>query len=616
MLRRARLRRLGSVALVLALLKGEPPPTEAANPQPYTVQIHRSGDSGLDTALQSSSTLAALAQSAPVSPFGLLVRARDDRERLKTVLQSFGYYQGSVEIRIAGHALDDPSLLPAMQATPAGQPVPVTVDIDRGPQFHLREIRVTGLSTPSDLAKLNLKSGQPALAADILNAQTKLRSALRDEGYAFAEVGAPQAVVDPEAAAVDVSYAVKLGPHVNLGQIRLLGLQHVDPDYVREHLPLREGQEYNADAIESARQALAAMPIFSSVAVSQAGQLDPEGRLPLDFTFSEAPRHSLSFSGNYSLDLGAALQATWTYNNIFGRGEQLALSFAGTELLGSDARYPGYTANATYTVPDWLTQNQKIQFSVTALQLYLYTYTQTAGILNAIVTRTITPHFTLSYGLQGEEESILQESVRSAFTLLSVPLVAKYDTSDNLFEPTKGLRATAIVTPTESFGGTPGNIGFVLASLQGSTYFDISGNGRSIIALRGLVGDTIGASQFQLPADQRFYAGGSDTVRGYRYQYAGPQFPDGIPMGGVAIDAATLEFRQRIGESYGAVVFLDAAQVAASGGPFQGPVFPGAGVGARYFTSFGPLRVDIAFPLRKVRNDYPIELYLGLGEAF
>jgi translocation and assembly module TamA len=613
---RARAFRFGAIALVLALLKGAPPSTEAANPQPYTVEIQPSGDPGLDQALQSSSTLEALAKSAPVSPFGLLVRARDDRDRLKTVLQSFGYYKGSVQIRIAGHALDDPALLPALLATPAGQSVPVTVEIERGQQFHIRNIHVSGLSNASDLAKLHLKAGQPALASEILNARSTLRAALHDEGYAFAEVSAPDASVDLEAAAVDVSYTVNLGPHVHLGQIRLLGLQRVEPDYVREHLPLQEGQEYNADAIESARQALAAMPIFSSVAVSQADQLDPEGRLPLDFTFSEAPRHSLSFSGNYSLDLGAALSATWTYNNIFGRGEQLALSFAGTELLGSDARYPGYTANATYTIPDWLTLNQKIQFSVTALQLYLYTYTQTAGIFNAIVTRTITPHFTLSYGLQGEEESILQESVRSAFTLLSVPLVAKFDTSDNLFEPTKGFRATALITPTESFGGTPGNIGFVLASVQGSTYFDISGNGRSIIALRGLVGDTIGASQFQLPADQRFYAGGSDTVRGYRYQYAGPQFPDGIPMGGVAIDAATLEFRQRIGQSYGGVVFLDAAQVVASGGPFQGPIFPGVGVGARYFTSFGPLRVDIAFPLRKVRNDYPIALYLGLGEAF
>ena len=92
-----------------------------------------------------------------------------------------------------------------------------------------------------------------------------------------------------------------------------------------------------------------------------------------------------------------------------------------------------------------------------------------------------------------------------------------------------------------------------------------------MVALRGLVGKAYGADQFSLPPDQRFYAGGSGTVRGFRYQSVGPQFPDGKPTGGTAVSAGSVEFRQRILGSYGVVAFVDAGQVTADGAPFKGP---------------------------------------------
>jgi translocation and assembly module TamA len=150
----------------------------------------------------------------------------------------------------------------------------------------------------------------------------------------------------------------------------------------------------------------------------------------------------------------------------------------------------------------------------------------------------------------------------------------------------------------------------------GSTYFDVVGDGRSIVAVRGLVGAVEGASQFQIPPDQRFYAGGSATVRGYKYQWISPHFPDGNPEGGTAIDAASIEFRQRILQKFSAVAFVDAAQVNASGSPFRGPIDVGVGVGVRYFTGFGPIRLDIAVPLNRIPRNDAFEFYIGIGEAF
>jgi translocation and assembly module TamA len=119
-----------------------------------------------------------------------------------------------------------------------------------------------------------------------------------------------------------------------------------------------------------------------------------------------------------------------------------------------------------------------------------------------------------------------------------------------------------------------------------------------------------------VPPDQRFYAGGSGTVRGYTYQTIGPLFPDDTPEGGLAMDAVSLEFRQHVFGNFGIVPFVDAGQVNTSSAPFTGTLHVGAGLGLRYYTGIGPIRVDLAFPLTRTAGSSAFGLYVGLGEAF
>jgi translocation and assembly module TamA len=193
-------------------------------------------------------------------------------------------------------------------------------------------------------------------------------------------------------------------------------------------------------------------------------------------------------------------------------------------------------------------------------------------------------------------------------------LGGKYDTTQAPLDATHGVRAALMVTPVESFSNR--NATFVIAQASGSTYFDFGTAGRSVLAVRGLVGAVEGAGTFDLPPDQRFYAGGGGTVRGYRFQSIGDQFSDNRPVGGTSVDVGSVEFRQRIGASYGAVAFVDAGQLGNSGVPFEGDVRVGAGVGARYYTSFGPIRVDVAVPLNKLPGGDVFEAYIGIGQAF
>jgi translocation and assembly module TamA len=285
-------------------------------------------------------------------------------------------------------------------------------------------------------------------------------------------------------------------------------------------------------------------------------------------------------------------------------------------LGGSDGTQPGYNFGATFVKPDWLARDQALTVNATALKESLEAYDRTAFILGADVSRKLTPDLTVSAGLTATQEKVTQERVTRNYVLLGVPITAKFDDTGSLFDPTHGYRAQASVTPTESLGGADGNATFVIAQVSGSTYIDFGSQGRSVLALRALLGSAGGASQFELPPDQRFYGGGSATIRGYKYQYVGPQFHDTHPEGGTSIDAATVEFRQRFLTSFGAVGFVDAGQVGTRATPFQGPLRVGVGVGARYYTPIGPIRLDFALPLSRIPGGDTFEIYIGIGQAF
>jgi translocation and assembly module TamA len=143
-----------------------------ADPQPYRVDIAATKDSALNEALKSTSELLTLRKGAPVGPFGLIGRARGDVERLKAVLESLGYYQGKVSVTIDALPLDDPALGEELTQRPRDQDAHVNIAFDLGPLYHLGTIDIVGEAPPTAAASVNLASGAPAVAADVLAAQT------------------------------------------------------------------------------------------------------------------------------------------------------------------------------------------------------------------------------------------------------------------------------------------------------------------------------------------------------------------------------------------------------------------------------------------------------------
>lgn len=659
----------------------------AADPQTYRVEIRPTGNADIDATLSDVSNLVSLKKTQAVGAFALAGRVKSDYERLQSAMESFGYYNAKIHMKVGAataiaednskdkkkkkktkdttqsdihhvtnltNTMDgsNPDLPNFIGKIPAKEDAVIVIQVDKGEQYHLGKVELVdkksqptpqlqGNKTPSspditpkvisqsvtltdDQQKaFNLKSGQPAVSADVVAAQGRLLTSLQEDGHALAKVGDPVAYLRPDTKTLDIVYNVDPGPIVDLGDIEFKGLKKVHEDFVRKRLLLRDGQLYQPSKIESARQDLSSLGVFSSIDATSASKLDANGRLPLILTFKEAKRRSVSFEAGYSTDLGGRLGVRWSHRNLFGNAEKLNVAALATGLGGTAQKGLGYDIYADFTKPDYLRRDQNLNVRIEAVKQKLYSYNQTALLIKGGLNRKLNKRWRASAYLGGMQERIIQQHMKNDYTMINIPLTVSYDSTDlasPMMSPTHGMKGNVSLTPTESFGD--GAIFFAILEGSASTYFDLANigltkPGDSIFAFRGTVGTIQGASRMNMPPDQRMYAGGTSTVRGYRFQGVGPQFRGTkYAVGGKAMDAGTIEFRQKLTESFGAQTFMDAGQVSEKSMPFEGDLRVGVGAGVKYYTPLGPIRFDVALPVNRPPRGDKFEVYISLGETF
>jgi translocation and assembly module TamA len=626
---------------------------QAADPQPYRVDMASVGDSNMDATVKATSDLLTLRGTAPVSPFGLIARARSDVDRLTTAVQSFGYYQCAVLIKINGTLLNNPGLAETLTALPKGSDAQVAISFTLGPLYHIGSIDIDGDLPEGVRSTLGLTTGEAAVASAVLAGGARLQTALQERGYAFAKVDPPVAYESATAPVLDLRFHVDVGSKANIGEVRIEGLKRVHESLLRARLLLHTGDPYSPSAIEKARHDLLGLGVFSQVSLQIGSAVDDTGGVPVTFKVRERSRHAITLGAAYSSDLGGSATVTWTDRNVFGNAEQLTVKASANDLGGSDTTGLGYNTSATYLMQDFGRRDQSLQFAVGALKQSLQAYDQTARTSGVTLIRKISTSWTASAGGTTTDEQVVQNLITYNYTLLAMPLNVSFDSTrlaSPLDDPRRGIRASLTLTPTLALGHP--NATFVISQLKTSGYFDLDhllpiAPGRTVLAASALAGLAQGAGETSLPPDQRFYAGGSGTIRGYAYQSVGPKFPEGgpaenLPTGGTSIEAGSLELRQRFGANFGAAIFVDAGRVSANlravpgevvvtPAPGKAPVSTmaipeglriGAGVGLRYYTPIGPIRLDVAVPVNASASDRLVpgygsfQVYIGLGQAY
>jgi translocation and assembly module TamA len=552
----------------------------------------------------------------------LLQAAQARRARLASALRSRGYYDSRVVATVGNQPIDEASALDAIDSQPETAKIDFQFNVATGPVYHVANLEIDGpkevVEYPAlDRGKLALKPGQPADASTIINTENQILDQVRSHGYALAKVERRDVVIDHATREARVTYHLQTGPVATMGPVQFSGTNKVDTTYLQKRVPFKEGEPYTPDKVTALRDKLTALGVFSAVRIKPATSLDAKGELPIDVGLEDRPSHAIGFGASYETILGFGVNAYWLHRNLFGEAESLRLSAMVNHIgQGSIPHDLGYGFRMDFLKPDWWVANQDAVASAQALREVYPAYTRKALVFGGALNRILSPHWRVSGGLSFETSQIEVLGTTSYYQLFGVPLSATWNETNSELDPTRGYKFVLNLTPYADLEHS--NDLFAITKLVGTAYVDVSGNGRSVIAGRAAFGSIPGGTNTVVPPDKLFYAGGGGSIRGFTYQSAGPRDAFNNPVGGASLVEASLEFRQRIGQSFGVVAFVDAGGAYSKTLPDFTELTPrvGTGVGVRYYTAFGPARLDVGFPLNKRQGDAPFGVYVSIGQAF
>jgi translocation and assembly module TamA len=534
-------------------------------------------------------------------------RGREDEALAVRLMHSRGYY--------------DATALSSVESIP-NQPgrVRVVINAVPGKQYTFASINVDSQPVvPGDLITRNLplKVGEPIDTVRVQGAEANVTLQMGRHGYPFVRLGTRDILLDDTAFTGDYTLPVDTGPRSSFGDVSTSGRLAFGPDHIRVLRRFKPGQLYDTEKVDDLRKALVATGLFSTVSVEpvDTGKTAPDGTRIVDLAVTQrvGRTRSIAATGGYSTGEGIKLEGTFTARNAFPP--------EGAFIVGAVAGTQEQSGTVTFRRSDWKQRDRTLSFGLSAGHNNYDAFDAATLSLFGRVSYDSTPiwqkRITYAYGfeLTGTNESVYDfgagKRQRGTYFIAALPLNIQWDTSDDLLNPTKGYRVKLTLSPETSVRGPIRP--YARTMLDASVYYPITSS--IVIAGRGRVGSILGIARDDLAPSRRYYGGGGGSVRGYGYQRLGPFDPNGDPVGGRSVNEFALEARYRFG-NYGIVPFIDAGNSYASSMPKFTDWKFGAGIGGRFYTNFGPVRIDVATPLNKRKGDSRIALYISIGQAF
>jgi len=542
---------------------------------------------------------------------GAMINARleEDQKLLADLLTAQGYF----DARVRG----------SLQLPEQGNSGPITVilNVTPGPRYRLGKVAFDAAPViPDDLITSAFvpKSGEPIVADRILSGEAGIALELPQNGYPFVKVGQRDILLDGETRLGDYTLPVTPGPRSSFGDIGAGGAEPVfDAAHIAKIARFKKGDLYDSRKVDDLRQALVATGLFSVVAVEP----QPSGEAAGDGTDyatlvvdqEAGPPRTIAGQAGYATGQGIKVEGSWTHRNLFPpEGALIAGATVGTQEQGLGVTFRRSNAGR---------RDRSFELTADARHSNFDAYEAFTGRLGARIAYNSTPiwqkRLTYSYGIEiiGTNEQDYDfdagELRRRTYYVLALPGQVTFDTSDSLLDPTKGFRLSAKLSPESSLGS--GAQVYAQAVFEGTGYYPVSDD--LVLAGRARVGMIGGAARSQIAPSRRFYGGGGGSVRGFGYQELGPKDPENRPIGGRSLVEAAAEVRYRFGD-YGVVAFIDGGQVYTNSMPQFSDWRFGAGIGGRFYTNFGPMRLDVATPLRRRPGESRVAVYISIGQAF
>lgn len=568
------------------------------------------GSTDLTQAVQDASQVRSLQAQGQTDPQDLLAAARADYARILAAMYARGHYSVVIRIRIDGR---EAAAIPALEAPTAISAI--RIDVDPGDPFRFGLARVAPLAPDTELPE-GFRAGAVAESGAVAEAVDVAITAWRETGHAKAFVAREAIVADHAARRLDADVGLTPGPKLRFGRLEITGEERMRERRIAKIAGLPEGETFSETELRRAETRLRRTGIFSSVALTEDEEVTAPDLLGITATVVEQKPRRYSFGAEIASLDGVSLSAAWLHRNLLGGGERLGVA-ADVTNIGSGESGIDYGVEVTLDRPATLTPD------TTAGLVLGYSHEDeidyaldsvTFGLkFSHIFSETLTARVGLTYDyLDGSDPG-------GSFTFrnLSLPIGVTWDKRDVANSPTKGFYLDAEAKPFAGFGTTGSGL---RATMDGRVYRSLGEPGRFVIAARAQAGAVFGSSLLQTPRDDLFFSGGGGTVRGQPYRSLGiavtrgfgPQFL----IGGKYFLAGSLEARAKVTDKIGVVGFVDWGSIGLDGftGGFSDS-HAGAGLGLRYETGLGPIRLDVASPISGTTGD-GVQIYVGLGQSF
>ena len=577
------------------------------------------------------STVRELGEGEDAAP-QVAARARADEELLGDILRTYGYYDGEVVRELSGGrragGADNAANDNAAEA--AARDPSVRFDILPGPRYRFGTIDLGALPALPEpdasrlTAAFGIAAGDPLYADRIVEREIELRVALGETGYPFAKLAEPELLIDHAREQGDLTLGVQPGGKYVFGDVVSGDPRFLSGRHLSRIARFDPGDIFQQSLETDLRRAMIATGLVSSVTVTPRETRAPQdgvpGEVALDVEFERAPLRTIAGAIGYGTEDGFKVEGRWEHRNLFppegalrlrgilgtrealasvgvrrnnfrGRDQVLTVDVFGSDIttLAVDSR--GFGTRATFEKVSNILFQKPVSWQVGGELLY---------------TDERNRDVRIAPGAPVPRRTFLIGGLFGSLTL---------DASDDLLDPSEGYRATLFLAPEAS--RSQGAESFYLRAQGDASYYQSFGD--VVLAGRVRAATIQGAGIDDIAPSRRLYGGGGASVRGYGFQGVGPRDDVGNPTGGASLVEFAAEARiptPMFGGAIEVAPFIDAGSVSRGSTPTLGDIRWGAGVGIRYMTTFGPIRVDVAAPLNPTEFDSPVVVYVSLGQAF
>lgn len=568
------------------------------------------GTKTLKSELRAVSLLAGLKGGAD-TPQDILSKAKAEYGALLNAAYAQGFYGPVIHVLLDGHeaASIAPLDVPAQIAR-------IAVTVDAGGAFAFSKTKIAPL--PDYAIKTDgFAVGALAASGVIVQAAADGVASWRERGFALAHVAQQSLIADhgPRTVAADIT--VETGPKLRFGDLSVLGAQSMRPERVQAIAGLPKGQIFSPRELERVNTRLRRTGAFRSVTLSEADRITAPDMLGITANLIEEKVRRIRFSADIATQDGISLGTSWTHRNLLGGAERLTLSGEIVN-IGLDTGGLDYNLGATFDRPATFSPDTTLSLGTNFTREKQDASRSTAWNTTGGLIHYFSDTLTGNAGIASHISRVIDPSGATIFRTLSFPLGLSWDTRDIKKNAAQGVFITAGAKPFLGFGVTDNGTRLVL---DARGYKAFGADDAVVIAARIQAGAIMGASLAGTPRDDLFLSGGPATVRGQPYKSLGVSVltdssGTAFQTGGTRYLGGTLEGRFKVGRNLGLVGFVDMGQIATAGYSSNAANWhAGAGVGLRYLTAIGPIRLDLAGPVGG-NTGQGLQLYVGIGQAF